>query len=98
MPFTIDGQWVPSKEISNKPSTNKNSGKPVKIYLIKRGKSTLTLISNLKMATNELETLASALKRTLGCGGTTNNQEIEIQGDKVDQVRKALKEMGIILK
>ncbi|BBI16291.1 translation initiation factor [Neochlamydia sp. S13] len=89
MPFTIEGQWVPSKPTSSKPS------KGVKIRLVKRGKNILTAILNLNMPSNELIHLASHLKKKLGCGGAIKDADIEIQGDNVSKVRKILEEYGI---
>lgn len=89
MPFNIDGQWVPSKA---PPKTNQ---KPVKVRLVKRGKSILTVILNLNLSEKELSDLASSIKKKLGCGGAVKEDVIEVQGDKVEQVRKALAEIGI---
>ena len=89
MPFTIDGQWIPSKKPTN------ISTKPVKVRLVKRGKSILTVILNLNMTNNEMNELASSMKKKLGCGGAVKEEVIEIQGDKVDQVIKCLKDAGI---
>lgn len=87
MPFTIDGNWVPN--------TSKVSQKPVKVRLIKRGQSILTVIMNLNMSSSELVALATTIKKKLGCGGAVKNNEIEVQGDKVIQVKKILEENGI---
>jgi len=89
MPFTVDGQWVPSKTSSQTPH------KPVKVRLIKRGNSVLTVILNLQMTSKELNELASSIKKKLGCGGAVKDDIIEIQGDKVDPVKKCLVEIGI---
>ncbi len=90
MPFTIGGEWIPNK------STNSNiSHKPVKVRLVKRGKSILTVILNLAMDQNELADFLSTAKKKLGCGGTIKNGEIEIQGDKVEQIKKILIDMKI---
>ena len=91
MPFTIDGQWVPSKIATTKSSSHK----PVKVRLIKRGKSILTVILNLNSDTKELTEIASNLKKKLGCGGAVKDGEIEIQGDKVEDVKKYLSDIGI---
>ena len=90
MPFTIGGQWVPDK-----PTSFNSSSKPVKVRLIKRGKSILTVILNLNKSPPELAELASNIKKRLGCGGAVKDTDIEIQGDKVDQVKVLLKEAGI---
>lgn len=89
MPFTIDGQWVPSKTTSKAPQ------KPVKVRLVKRGKSVLTVILNLNMSSGELASIASNLKKKLGCGGAVKEENIEIQGDKVSLVIQHLAEAGI---
>lgn len=89
MPFTIDGQWVPNK------TPSKASHKPVKVRLVKRGKSILTVILNLDMSQKELTELASNIKKKLGCGGAVKEDGIDIQGDKVEQVIKILMEHGI---
>ncbi|HEV8052721.1 MAG TPA: hypothetical protein VGP47_09510 [Parachlamydiaceae bacterium] len=91
MPFTIDGQWVPSKATPAKSA----SSKPVKVRLIKRGKSILTVILNLNLDSKELTEIASNLKKKLGCGGAVKDGEVEIQGDKVDLTKKYLLEIGI---
>lgn len=88
MPFTIDGEWVPSKNSLTAP-------KPVKVRLIKRGKSTLTVILNLNMKKQQMTELASNLKKKLGCGGALKEDVIEIQGDKTEEVKKFLSEIGI---
>lgn len=90
MPFTIDGQWVPSKQ----PPESK-SNKPVKVRLVKRGKSILTVVLNLTLSEKELGDLASHIKIKLGCGGAVKEDTLEIQGDQVEQVKKILLEKGI---
>ena len=89
MPFNISGEWVPNKSIST------SASKPVKVRLVKRGKSILTVILNLKIGTEELVGLASTIKKKLGCGGGVKDDTVEIQGDKVAQVKKILEGVGI---
>lgn len=89
MPFNIGGEWIPSK--TGSPSHQK----PVKVRLVKRGKSILTVILNLKMPQKELIDLASNIKKKLGCGGAISEEGIEIQGDKVEQIKKILSGIGI---
>lgn len=90
MPFNISGEWVPNP---TKPSNA--STKVVKVRLIKRGKSILTVILNLNLSVKERAELASDIKKKLGCGGAVKENDIEIQGDKVEQVKKMLMEKGI---
>ena len=89
MPFTMDGQWIPSKTASS------GVQKPVKVRLVKRGKNLLTVILNLVMTQEEMLDLSSSLKKKLGCGGAVKEDEVVIQGDKVAQVVKSLAEIGI---
>lgn len=89
MNFNLFGEPIPLKSFSTDPS------KPVKVRLVKRGKSLLTTILNLKMSHSELEKLAGDLKKKLGCGGGVQDMSVEIQGDKVDQVKDYLLKMGI---
>ncbi len=88
MPFTLDGQWIPSKP------DLKSNPKPIKVRLVKRGKSLLTVILDLNIPTKELEELAANLKRKLGCGGSIKEDTIEIQGDKVETVKQHLTTIG----
>lgn len=89
MPFTIDGEWAPQAPIK------KGQSKPVKTRLVKRGKNILTVILNLNLTAADLTTLASSIKKRLGCGGAVKGADIEIQGDHVLQVIKILSELGI---
>lgn len=89
MPFTLGGEWIPSRPAVDHPL------KPVKVRLVKRGKSIVTVILNLKMSLQEKNTLASNLKKKLGCGGAVRETEIEIQGDKVAEVKNYLAELKI---
>ncbi len=89
MPFTIGGEWIPSK------TTCSAASKPVKVRLVKRGKSILTVVLNLQISSKELDNLASTLKKKLGCGGSVRDKDVEIQGDKVAEVKSYLKEIGL---
>ncbi|MGK5595726.1 MAG: translation initiation factor [Parachlamydiaceae bacterium] len=89
MPFTINGDWIPNSPVGQKPS------KPVKVRQAKRGKNIITTVLNLNMREQELYSIASQLKKKLACGGAVKEGTIEIQGDKVELVKKALTELGI---
>lgn len=89
MPFNVDGQWIPSAQASTGPQ------KPVKVRLVKRGKSILTVILNLNLPASELTALSSEFKKKLGCGGAVKQSDIELQGDQIAQVTRILREMGI---
>ncbi|KAF3361630.1 putative protein YciH [Chlamydiales bacterium STE3] len=88
MPFTIDGQWIPSP-------TEKPQKKPVKVRLAKRGKNIVTLVLNLDLPDKELAALVSQMKKCLGCGGAIKEEGVELQGDKVASVISFLKKLSI---
>lgn len=48
-----------------------------------RGGKTVTTVSGVPLAGEELKDLASALKKRCGCGGALKDGVIEIQGDHV---------------
>ena len=87
MPFTLGGEYIPPEE------EKKGSGKPVKVRFEKRKKALLTVVHNLER--DDLKEIASKIKARLGCGGSVKMGKIEIQGNKVEEVKKILLEMGI---
>ncbi len=89
MPFNLAGDYIPPKKLPNA------QAKPVKVRLVKRGKSILTVILHLNMNQKELSELSSSIKKKLGCGGSVKEDTVEIQGDKVEEVITYLKEIGI---
>lgn len=58
----------------------------------------VTIIRGLPLADEELEELASRLKRQCGAGGTVHEGAIEIQGDHRDKVIEALRRPGWTIK
>jgi translation initiation factor 1 len=89
MPFTIGGEWVPEKTPSKSPS------RPIKIVKEKRKQSVVTVILNLPLEIDQIKALCSKLKQRLGCGGSIKEEKIELQGDKIEQVKDFLKAEGI---
>lgn len=89
MPFTIGGDYIPHENNPQKPF------KPVKVIREKRKKSFVTIILNLNKDLEELKSLAKQLKQNFACGGSVKDGVIELQGDKVDSVKKWLSEKGI---
>lgn len=60
----------------------------VKVYLEKRAGKTVTVISGLHTyGADRMDAIAKELKTALGSGGTVKNGLIEIQGDKVTNVK-----------
>lgn len=54
-----------------------------------------TIICGFTCDDEELKNIASALKKTLGTGGSARGGEILVQGDRRKDVLEALKAMGI---
>jgi translation initiation factor 1 len=90
MPFTIGGDWVPQEE----PQASCAAGKPVKVRLEKRGRAVLTVVLNLSER-HDAKALAKDIKRACGCGGTVKQGVIELQGERVEEVRGLLRARGI---
>ena len=90
MPFTVGGDWIPNEE----PTLSKPK-RPTSVRSEKRKHSRVTVIRNLPGTSQELSRIASLLKRKCSCGGTVKDGIIEIQGDKIEEVRALLKEQGI---
>ncbi len=63
-----------------------------------RAGKTVTTISGVPLADDELATLASALKRRCGTGGTAKDGVIEIQGDHRDLLVAELEQRGYTVK
>jgi translation initiation factor 1 len=59
----------------------------------RKGKG-VTVIAGLGLAANELEALASELKKKCGSGGAVENGRIEIQGDHRDRLVDELSKRG----
>lgn len=59
-----------------------------------RGGKQATILSGFDCDDSELQRIASELKRKLACGGSARGGEILVQGDRREQVRRLLREMG----
>ena len=101
-PFTdLSGDGLPA-EVVNLPATltrpaesqpvKKNRGR-VDIWRIKagRGGKTVTVVKNfMGIGLPEKEQLAKAMQHACGSGGTVKDGQIEIQGDKREEVARIL--------
>lgn len=67
-----------------------------------RGGRSVTVLKKLPPSKDLLELLTGKMKKRCGCGGTYRIEEnsgvIEIQGDKREELRKALAAEGILVK
>lgn len=91
MPLAV----TPAKT-SQRGTPNKNRGR-VDIIRQKagRGGKTVTVVKGfVGIGLPEKEQLAKKMQRSCGVGGTVKDGQIEIQGDKRDEVARILKEAG----
>ena len=63
----------------------------------KRGK-VVTVIRGLAAADNDMPALLTQLKTQCGAGGTVRDDQIEIQGDHLGQIRESLAAIGYRVK
>lgn len=83
-----------SESVTARKPAAKNRGR-VDILRVKagRGGKTVTVVKNfVGIGLPEKEQLAKAMQRSCGVGGTVKNGQIEIQGDKREEVAKILME------
>ena len=95
MPEITSGPgWALIKEQDVKSAKAKNPDSPKpKVHLEKRAGKKVTVIFGLHTyGIDRLNTIAKELKTTCGAGGTVKNGAIEIQGEKISQVKIWLKE------
>lgn len=84
MPFTLDGEWIPTKK----------TYPPIQLIKEKRKGSFVTLVKNIPLEGTELKDFVSELKRHLAVGGSLKKNILEIQGDKIVEIRDFLKIKG----
>jgi len=85
---------IPAANITTPKPVKKHRGR-VDILRVKagRGGKTVTVIKNfVGIGLPEKEQLAKAMQRACGVGGTVKNGQIEIQGDKREEVARILTE------
>jgi translation initiation factor 1 len=61
-----------------------------------RGGKTVIVVSQLPthLSPPEIENISRAARKALGCGGSVQGREIEIQGDQAERVRRHFEEQG----
>ena len=85
-------QNVPADSVSTSQPAKKNRGR-VDILRVKagRGGKTVTVVKNfVGIGLPEKEQLARAMQKACGTGGTVKDGQIEIQGDKREEVARIL--------
>ncbi|MDE5997880.1 MAG: translation initiation factor [Muribaculaceae bacterium] len=63
-----------------------------------RGGKTATIIEGFEIPDEEVDDIASSLRKKLGTGGSARGGEILIQGDRKTDVIRLIKEMGFKVK
>lgn len=72
----------------------------IEVILDRKGRNgkTATIAAGFTCDDDELKTIASKLKSRLSVGGSARGGEILIQGDRADDVRQLLRELGFKVK
>jgi translation initiation factor 1 len=75
-----------------------NTARTPQIQLEKksRGGKEVTVVSHLGLNGAQLSEILQLIKRRLGTGGTLKNQSLEIQGNRIAEVRELLSSQGIL--
>ena len=70
--------------------------KKLNIFVEKKGRGgkTVTIVTGFECDDEELKEIASALKNQMGCGGSSRDGEILLQGSRRDETARRLIEMG----
>ncbi len=87
MPFTIGGDWIPSKDHT------KQSAKVAVQKRVKKGR-VLTIVLNVDLSS--IQKVLQILKKKCHCGGSLSNGVIELQGEHLTQVQAVLKQENIL--
>lgn len=59
-----------------------------------RGGKAVTVIKNLQLTDEDRKTLAKALKKSVGVGGSVSGEDIIIQGEDRERIAAVLQKMG----
>jgi translation initiation factor 1 len=74
-------------------------GQTAYVSLDRRAKGKgMTVVEGIEAHPDDLAALAKKLKTRCGCGGTSREGRMEVQGDKRDEVARALEEWGYRVK
>lgn len=86
-PVELPPSWLPPEK------------QTARLTVEKRAKGKLaTIVRGLDPTESDLVALVKRLKTTVGAGGTVSDGTIEIQGDQLERVRKALAGLGYRVK
>lgn len=92
----LDSVTLPQGEDSPAEPQAKKPTSRLTISIEKKGRAgkTATIISGFNSETDNIDATAATLKSKLGTGGSARGGEILIQGDRRDDVRRLLLQMG----
>ena len=78
-------------------SIGSNTARTPNIQLEKKGRGgkEVTVVSHLGLSGAQLLELLKLIKKRLGTGGTLKNRSLEIQGNRITEVRELLESQGI---
>jgi translation initiation factor 1 len=89
---------VMQKPVKSSATAASKSAGPAKIRVARevagRGGKGVTVITGLPLKSDELEALATQLKRSCGAGGAVRGDKIEIQGEHRDRLLAELIKLG----
>lgn len=91
-PEETPGNTVPETETAER---KPNGGATLRVLLDKKGRKgkMATIIEGFEMTDEEVDEIASLLKKKIGTGGSSRGGEILLQGDWRDKACQLLKEM-----
>lgn len=97
---TCPGCGRPKAQCACKTSSAPQGDGPVRLTRSTKGRrgKTVTVITGVPLAADELKKLAQTLKQHCGTGGTVKDGVIEIQGDHRDRLMALLKQQGFKVK
>lgn len=78
---------------AEQPETTPPQKLTVQIERKGRGGKTATIVSGFSLPDHQVADIAARLKKRLGTGGSARGGEILVQGDRRDDVKRALAEM-----
>lgn len=81
-------------EVATEPKATQKERLDIIVERKGRGGKVATIIAGFTIADEEIDSVASRLKKVLGVGGSCRGGEILIQGDRSQAVSRALTEMG----
>lgn len=87
-------------EVENEPAGTPAQKSALHVLIEKKGRGgkTATIIEGFDLSDDEIEGIARTLRKRLGTGGSARGGEILIQGERKEDVRKLLSEMGFKVK